>query len=120
MLRGDEPGFAEVTDRLLAVAWFDEADDAAMQGITGDILLTKLMQLGVNPANDSQVRATALAAINRLDDWLAEQSADDTIANAHYALARLQIERMRDDPASVELIVPVMPPPGGPIGAMRE
>jgi len=120
MLRGGEPGFAEVTDRLLALAWFDGADDGAMQRITGDILLTKLMQLGVNPANDSQVRATALAAINRLDDWLAEQSADDTIATAHYALARLQIERMRDNPASVELIVPVVPPPGGPIGAMME
>ena len=120
MSRGGEPDFAEVTDRLLALAWFDAADDAAMQRITGDILLTKLMQLGVNPAHDSQVRATALTAINRLDDWLAGQSVDTTLANAHYALARLQIERMRDDPASVEMILPVVPPPGGPIGAMRE
>jgi hypothetical protein len=31
-------------------------------------------------------------------------------------LARLQIERMRDDPSSVAAIAPIHPPPGGPIG----
>ncbi len=118
--RGGEPDFAEVSDRLLTLAWFDDADDKAIQRVTGDVLLTHLLQLSVNPENDSQVRAVALTAVNRLDRWLAENSADDAAANAHYALARLQIERMRADPASVELILPVVPPPGGPIGAMPE
>ena len=35
---------------------------------------------------------------------------------AHYRLARHQIERMLEDPASLETLVPVAPPPGSPIG----
>ncbi len=126
MTRSGEPGFAEVTDRLLALAWLDESDDAAIQRLTGDILLTKLMQLAVDPAVDSDVRATALATINQLYDWLIAAEAAPTGAvptgavptgvQPQHALARLQIERMRDDPASVATIVPVASPPGGPIG----
>jgi hypothetical protein len=120
MARSGEPGFSEITDRLLALAWFDEADDAAIQRLTGDIVLTKLMQLAVNPAVDSDVRATALATINQLYDWLIAAEAAPTGTQPHQALAKLQIERMRVDPASVETIVPIELPPGGPIGAMRE
>jgi len=123
MTRSGEPGFAEVTDRLLALAWLDESDDAAMQRLTGDILLTKLMRLAVNTAVDSDVRATALLTINQLYDWLiaakaAPTGAAPTGTQPQQALAQLQIERMRDDPASVDTIVPVASPPGGPIGAM--
>lgn len=115
MERSGEPGFSEVTDRLLALAWLNQTDDAAMQRLTGDIFLTKLMQLAVNPGVDTDVRAIALATVNRLDDWLAEPSGDAPM-NPHHALARLQIERMRADPASVDSIAPITPPPGGPIG----
>jgi hypothetical protein len=108
MTRGGAPGFEEIIDRLLALAWFDNSDDAEMQRLTGDILLAKLLQLAVNPAVDTAVRDQAHAAINRLDGWLAE--------NEGYDLARQQIQRMQEDPASVELIVPVTVPPGSPIG----
>ena len=120
MVRSGVPGFSEITDRLLALAWLDETDDAAMQRLTGNILLTMLMQLVVNPAVDADVRSTALATVNRLDDWLiaaaAAQTDEDSGAQPHHALARLQIEQMRVDPASVDAIVPVTSPPGGPIG----
>ena len=116
MSRSGNPGFADVTERLLELAWLDETDDAAMQALTGDILLAKLMQLAVNPAVDSSVRATALATLDRLDDWLATELADEARDQPHHVLARLQIERMRADPASVDTIVPVTAPPGGPIG----
>jgi hypothetical protein len=121
MTRSGAPGFAEVTNRLLALAWLDESDDAALQRLSGDLLLTKLMQLAVNPAVDAEVRSTALAAINQLYDWLiaaeaAPTGAAPTGVQPQHALARLQIERMRDDPASVAAIVPVASPPGGPIG----
>jgi hypothetical protein len=125
MARGGEPGFSEITERLLALAWLNEADDAEMQRLTADIVLTKLMQLAVNPAVDSDVRGTALAAIDRLYDWLIAAEAAPTEAAPtgvlpHHALARLQIERMRADPASVETIAPTEPPPGGPIGMLGE
>jgi hypothetical protein len=118
MVRSGDPEFSEITDRLLALAWLNETEDAAMQRLTGDILLAKLMQLAVSPEVDSDVRGIALATINRLDDWLIAAEAAPAGEQPHHALARLQIERMRDDPASVDSIVPVTPPPGGPIGML--
>ena len=111
--------FCSPRQGITRLAWFD-AGNTAIERQTGGILLARLLQLSVNPDADTQVRATALAALDQLDDWLAGRSSDDVATNAHYGLARLQIERMRHDPASVEAIVPVTPPPGSPIGAMTE
>ena len=118
--RSGDPGFSEVTDRLLRLAWFDDSGDAAIQRQTGSILLSKLLQLSVNPDADMQVRAQALAAVDQLHNWLAGRSSDDSATSAHYGLARLRIERMRHDPESVDAIVPLTVPPGSPIGAMTE
>jgi len=65
-----------------------------------------------------QVQAIAFDAIKELDSWLAPRTAGETDRRwrAHYRLARHQIERMLEDPASLELLVPVAPPPGSPIG----
>ena len=115
--RGGAPNFDEIVDRLLALAWFDEVEDTAIQMLTGDILLTKLMQLSVNESIDSQVRGTALAAILQINSAVADLSLEDS---AHHSLARYRIERMISDPASVEAAAPITVPPGGPIGAMTE
>jgi hypothetical protein len=117
--RAGAPDFAEVTEQLLALAWFEESVDPEMQALTADILLAQLLQLCVNPAADASVRATALAAVNQLDTWLAGRIAASAKAHPHYGLARLQIERMRRDPASVATIEPVSVPPGSPIGSSR-
>jgi hypothetical protein len=85
--------------------------------LTADLVLERLLQLSADPAVDAGVRATALAAVNQLDAWLREQTAAATNAHPHYGLARLQIERMRRDPASVAL--PVSVPPGSPIGSSK-
>ena len=108
MTRNGAPDFWVVTDNLMSLAWFEESADAEIQRLTADILLTKLMRLAVDPAVDPAVRGIALAEINRLDSWLADNPGHD--------LAQQQIRRMHDDPASVELIVPVTVPPGSPIG----
>jgi hypothetical protein len=105
------------------LGWLNESDDAAMQRLTADISLLKLMQLAVNPAVDADVRGTALMTIDQLYDWLIAAEAAPTEAAPtgglpQHALARLQIERMRDDPASVGAIESVAPPPGGPIGML--
>jgi hypothetical protein len=115
--RGGAPTFAELTNRLLALAWFNRSNDVAIQALTADLVLARLLQLSANPAVDAGVRATALAAVNQLDAWLREQTAAATNAHPHYGLARLQIERMRRDPASVAL--PVSVPPGSPIGSSK-
>lgn len=120
MGRSGGPGFSDVTDRLLALAWLDEAEDVPMQRLTGDILLAKLMQLAVDPAVDSEVRGVALEAIDQLYDWIVASAAAPAGGRSQHALARLQIDRMRLDPASVGTIAPIKPPPGGPIGMHGE
>lgn len=117
--RGGAPDFAEVTDRLLQLAWFDDTGAVEIQAVTADIVLARLLQLVVDAKADASVRATALAAVNRVDAWLAGQIAAVLQARPHYALARLQIERMRADPASVATLAPVSAPPGSPIGTSR-
>jgi hypothetical protein len=112
MARTGAPGFAEVTEQLLALAWFEESADAEIQRLTADILLAKLMRLAVDPAVDPDVRSIAIADINRLDAWMDENPGHD--------LAQQQIRGMREDPASVELIAPVTVPPGSPIGMPGE
>ncbi|MGI9201880.1 MAG: zinc-dependent metalloprotease [Woeseiaceae bacterium] len=108
MTRNGSPDFSAVTEQLLALAWFEESADVQMQRLTADILLAKLMRLAVDPAVDVAVRDIALAEINRLAAWLDENPGHD--------LAQQQIRLMQEDPASVELIVPVTVPPGSPIG----
>ncbi|MDA1063733.1 MAG: zinc-dependent metalloprotease [Proteobacteria bacterium] len=119
LARGGAPDFAEVTDRLLALAWFDDNGDAEIQALTADIVLTRLLHLSVATTADASVRAGALAAVNKVDAWLADQVAAVTQARPHYAMARLQIERMRADPASVATLPLVSAPPGSPIGSSR-
>lgn len=118
--RGPGPDFSAITERLLDAGWRADSPDAAVQAVIGDVALTKLMQLVTTANADPAVRAEALAAINSLDEWLAERLSGNDAAEPRYALARLQIERMREDPASVDMIAPVEPPPGSPIGARME
>ncbi len=87
--------------------------DAELQRITSSLMLERLMLLTNNHEAATQVRAIALDAVNRLDDWLAQQTNSEraTAWRSHYGFARLQIEQMRRDPASLEQFAPVTVPP---------
>ncbi len=76
------------------------------------------MLLSINREADEQVRAIAFDRISELDSWLATRLAREGARRwrAHYRLARHQIKRMLEDPASLETLVPVKPPPGSPVG----
>ncbi|MFP6815916.1 MAG: zinc-dependent metalloprotease [Pseudomonadales bacterium] len=115
------PGFDELLDDLLRVTWFAAQQlgiDAELQRITSSLMLDRLMLLTTNNEAATQVRAIALDAVNRLDNWLAQQTSSEraTAWRAHYGFARLRIEQMRSDPSSLEQIAPVTVPPGEPIG----
>ena len=119
MQRSSAPGFGAVIDGLLAATWYADnlsGEAAAIQRQTSMIVLQRMLQLAVNGGTDAAVRATTLDAVNQLDEWLAGRSVDDRTLRGHYSLARYQIDRMRTDPASVEALLSVSPPPGGPIG----
>jgi hypothetical protein len=119
MQRSGAPGFDAVVDSVLAATWFADGlggADGAIQRQTDMIALQRMLQLAVNGSADSEIRAAALDAVNQLDEWLEGQSPDDRAMRGHYSLARYQIDRMRADPASVEALISVSPPPGSPIG----
>ncbi|MEX2122586.1 MAG: zinc-dependent metalloprotease [Woeseia sp.] len=121
----EQPAFDELLDELLQASWLalrQAGPDAAIQRSTNNQVLERLMLLCSNRESDQvvdhDVRAAAFESINELDRWLAVRVSNENDAawRAHYAYARFQIERMRDDPSSVQRIVPLRPPPGAPIG----
>jgi hypothetical protein len=119
--RGEFPAFADLLDTLLNASWYagpSGGRDGALQRSVNDPVLLRLMQLAVNDSVDAGVRAPALAAVDVLDDRLAERSAraPDDSWRAHYEHARFLIRRMREDPSGVAGLTPPEPPPGSPIG----
>jgi hypothetical protein len=118
----DQPSFAEVLDVVLDASWFAPpaaGDEGVIRRATDTAVLHRLMSLAVHPEAATDVRSLALDAVYELDDWLEgrEERESDRRWRAHYRDARLAIERMLDDPATIQRIVPVRPPPGAPIGA---
>jgi hypothetical protein len=124
-LEPDQPAFHELLDELMRRSFRSSRQpgaDGAIQRRTNNQVLERLMLLAHDASADRDVQAQALDSINQLDDWLSGRVGSESEAawRAHYAHARLQIERMREDPSSLGEIVPVKPPPGSPIGGMGE
>ncbi len=114
------PGFDELVSSLMASTWYAGRQDgvaAEIQRATGSQVLVRLMLLANDAQADAQVRAIALDAVNGLESWLAVRAGGESDSGwrAHYGLARLRIERMRQDPASLESLKKVPAPPGSPI-----
>jgi hypothetical protein len=117
----DMPGFDELTESLVRATWYSNRRpgvDGEIQRSTNSLVLERLLLLSENQEADAEVRAIAFDAVAELDDWLATRLTReiDDRWRAHYRLARHRIERVRDDPASLETLVPVAPPPGSPVG----
>jgi len=115
------PGFGELTESLVRATWHSRqrpGTEGEIQRATNSLVLERLMLLSINPEADEQVRAIAFDRISELDSWLATRLAREGARRwrAHYRLARHQIRRMLEDPASLETLVPVKPPPGSPVG----
>jgi hypothetical protein len=118
------PGFGELAESLVRATWYSRqraAIEGEIQRATNSLVLERLMLLSVDAQADTQVRAIAFDVIAELDRWLATRLAREGDARwrAHYRLARHRIERMLDDPASLETLLPVTPPPGSPVGDGR-
>jgi hypothetical protein len=115
------PGFGEMTESLVRATWHSRqrpGTEGEIQRLTNSLVLERLMLLSVNPEVDEQVRAIAFDRIIELDSWLSTRLARETTRRwrSHYRLARHQIRRMLEDPASLETLLPVTPPPGSPVG----
>ncbi len=120
MSRYGAPSFAELINGLLAATWDARvsADDAALQRQTNMLVLEGLLRLAVIETVDDAVRATALAAVDRLHGRTQRLVSSDSDELAFLRLAQLKIDRVLADPASIETLPTVTVPPGSPIGAL--
>ena len=119
--RAGSPGFAAITDGLLDATWYADAGSdsrAAIRRQTNMQVLYGLLHLAFNEAADVDVRARALAAVSELERWLGKRAPRDASMRAHYAFAREEIRRLRNDPAVLDALVPTPVPPGSPIGSI--
>jgi hypothetical protein len=108
---------------LLAATWYADARtgiDALVERQASLQVLYGLLRLAFDASADNNVRARSLAAVQELDGWLARRSPRDKAMRAHYAFARYEIDRLQDDPAALETLVPATLPPGSPIGSYSE
>jgi hypothetical protein len=122
-LQPEQPAFDELLNELMQASWRSSRQagaEGAIQRRTNAQVLERLMLLAADREAGNDVQAQAFDSINQLDRWLGGQAGSESDAawRAHYAHARWQIARMRQDPSSLEQIVPRKPPPGSPIGGM--
>ncbi len=115
------PGFETILYELARICWYGEKRTAiagAIQRLTADQLLNRLIGLANDSGADSQVRAQAFLAIQNWDEFLAGQKRGTTESDwyAFYARARHTIALMMRDPASVNNGQAQPVPPGSPIG----
>jgi hypothetical protein len=119
MNRNGSPGFSELVDRLLRATWYAEpaARDFPIQRQTSLLVLSHLLRLAMATDIDTSVNAVALAAVHSLRERLDGIDPGDTASRGYYRLAELRIDTALADPASVEALPVVEPPPGSPIGS---
>jgi len=123
LVQAGAPGFDAVTGALLDASWYAAMPggvDGAIQRQTNMQVLYGLLALAFDADAAIEARALAFDAVAELDAWLAQQAPRDTSLRAQYAFARHEIERLRHDPAAIETLVPVVAPPGSPIGSASE
>ena len=118
MNRNGSPDFAALVEQVMAATWYSApaARDFPLQRQTSVIALTHLLSLATRNDIDPGVSAVALDAVLTLRETLAESAPADAARRGWFRLAAARIDRALDDPASVEALPVVTPPPGSPIG----
>jgi hypothetical protein len=115
------PDFHTVLTALAQASWYDQRQSGvagAIQRLTADQFLNRLITLANDAGADTQTRAQAFLTIQNLDQWLARQSPLKTERNwtPFYARARYAIAAMMNDPSKAAPVQAPPAPPGSPIG----
>jgi hypothetical protein len=119
MSRSGAPSFAELVNGLITSTWDAQVRTAhaGLQRQTNMLVLDGLLRLAVDETADIAVRATALAAVDRLHGRTKRLVSADADELAFLRLAGMRIDRVLADPSSIEAMPAVTVPPGSPIGA---
>ncbi len=116
------PGFSELVTSVVDETWRAirrRGTEALIQRQNNMLVLHQLMHLAENPEAANEVRAVSTGAIDAIDSWISARVSRETETawRSHFVDARLQISRFRDNPAVLESLVPIVVPPGSPIGS---
>jgi len=115
------PGLSEVLDRLISFTWKSEHKSGVLgeiQRVVNNVVLFNLMSLVADERAAPQAKAMASLKLDELKIWLIQhvESSKDEDQKAHYHHAILQIKFFQRDPEKFKLSIPLLPPPGAPIG----
>jgi hypothetical protein len=113
------PGLDEVIDKLVAATWGAPASSGLsgeVQRATDAVVLYRLMALAANSAASAQVRATALAKLASLREWITAAPPADQQTQALRQFAAAHIKRFEENPHQIDVPRPPEAPPGMPIG----
>ncbi|MDJ0761014.1 MAG: zinc-dependent metalloprotease [Woeseiaceae bacterium] len=110
--------FQGVVDSLIKNTWLTiRFDDISQQ--TNLLTLDALLRLAFDVDADPMVRAVAMDGVQQIERFLKNQNVSTPAGyRAMRVLALQRIEQAFSDPASVEQLEIVEPPPGSPIGSL--
>jgi hypothetical protein len=94
LAQSGDPDLTAVTDALLDASWYRKTAG------------------GREATIERQTNST-------LERWLSRQSTKSPLWRAHYDFARFEIQRLKSNPAELLSVVPVVIPPGSPIGSYQ-
>ena len=119
MNRNGSPAFGDLVDAVMSATWYSEpaARDFPIQRQTSLLVLNHLLRLALAAGVDPGVSAVALDAVLELRQNLEASDTVDPVSRGYLRLAEIRINAALDDPASIELLPEIKPPPGSPIGS---
>ncbi len=114
-----QPGFNEVLNKLIS----ETVKKKIEQGYSGEIQRTvnylvvqNLIKLAADTGSGHQVKALAHHHLKELQEWANNRSVTDVKLEAHYEELSYMITQYLRDPNEFEVVKPLSPPAGSPIG----
>jgi hypothetical protein len=116
-----QPSLEEVIDKVIVAtikAPRKSGYEGALQITVNNVLLTNLIQLALDNNASAQVRAIAYLKLEQVKAWMTPRSPSvvDEDWKAHYTYAIAQIQKFQEHPDEYKKDVPLVAPPGQPIG----
>jgi hypothetical protein len=112
------PGLGDVIDRLLEATWLTIYEDSyhqELQRVVNNIVLYYMVELIKNKEVPGVVRSLAHLKLIQLNDHLSEIETDDEAQLSQYLYLGMILDKLEENPESVDLTPPAEPPMGAPI-----
>ena len=112
------PGLGDVIDRLLETTWLTVYEDTyhqELQRTVNNIVLYYMVELIKNKEVPGGVRSLAHLKLIQLNEQVSEMETDDEAQLSLYLYLSMILDKLEENPDSVDLTPPAEPPMGAPI-----